>query len=246
MLLRLAYLATTNTLTLLHLLPLNDRDKDIETLALRHQLLVLQHQVGKPGFTDTDDPRQPAPPPPMDKLRNLLLLVQPQTNPRWHLDLLKRRHAATCMPKRRGHPPTVHSIRALVLPLAHENASRAHRRNHSELAALSIKVAAWTIWEILKQHGIPPAPEQHSTTWADFLRSQADALAACDLFETHTQTEARRYVFTVIEHPTRRIRILGATAHPTAGWIVQLGRNHEGQGIRTDCTAAPQSAVVIH
>jgi transposase InsO family protein len=57
------------------------------------------------------------------------------------------------------------------------------------------------------------------------LRSQAEALLACDFFEVRTLTGARVYVFAVIEHATRRIGILGATAHPTAHWVVQLGRN---------------------
>jgi transposase InsO family protein len=161
----------------------------------------------------------------MDKLRHLLLLVRPDTLLRWHRDLLKQHHAATCVPKRRGRPPTIRSIRALILRLARENSSWGYRRIHGELAALGIKVAASTVWEVLKEHGIPPAPERQSTTWADFLRSQADALLACDLFETRTLTGARLYVFAVIEHSTRRIRILGVTAHPTADWIVQLGRN---------------------
>ncbi|QIY76810.1 integrase core domain-containing protein [Streptomyces sp. RLB1-33] len=206
---------------------MSDRDKDIEILALRHQLLVLQRQVRKPAFTDTDRAvlagllhRLP-----MGKLRQLLLLVRPDTIMRWHRDLLKRRHAATCIPKRRGRPPTVRSIRTLVLRLARENSSWGYRRIHGELAALGIKVAASTIWEILREHGIPPAPERESTTWADFLRNQADALLACDFFETRTLTGARLYVFAVIEHATRRIRILGTTAHPTADWVVQLGRN---------------------
>ncbi|MER6121766.1 integrase core domain-containing protein [Streptomyces sp. NPDC001795] len=227
MLLRLAYLAATNILALLRLLPMSDRDKDIEILALRHQLLVLQRQVGKPAFTDTDRAilagllhRLP-----MGKLRHLLLLVRPDTVLRWHRNLLKRRHAATCTPKRRGRPPTIRSVRALVLRLAQENSSWGYRRIHGELAALGIKVAASTIWEILKEHGIPPAPDRQSTTWAAFLRGQADALLACDFFETRTLTGARLYVFAVIEHSTRRIRILGATAHPTAQWVVQLGRN---------------------
>ena len=61
-----------------------------------------------------------------------------------------------------------------------------------------------------------PAPERSSTTWADFLRSQAEALLACDFFVTVTLSGARLHVFAVIEHASRRIRILGATAHPTA------------------------------
>ena len=122
-------------------------------------------------------------------------------------------------------PPTVRSIRALVLRLARENSSWGYRRIHGELAALGIKIAASTVWEILKEHGIPPAPERQGTTWAAFFRSQADALVACDFFETRTLTGARLYVFAVIEHATRRIRILGVTTHPTAQWAVQLGRN---------------------
>ncbi len=227
MLLRLAYLAATNTLALLRLLPMSDREKDIEILALRHQLLVLQRQVGKPAFTDTDRAVLAGllHHLPMDKLRRLLLLVRPDTVLRWHRDLLRRRRAATCAPKRRGRPPTVRSIRALVLRLARENSSWGYRRIHGELAALGIKVAASTIWEILREHGIPPAPERQGTTWADFLHGQAEALLACDLFEARTLTGARLYAFAVIEHSTRRIRVLGATAHPTAAWIVQLGRN---------------------
>ncbi|MEY9969025.1 putative transposase [Streptacidiphilus sp. MAP12-16] len=161
----------------------------------------------------------------MDQLRRLLLLVRPDTILRWHRNLLRRHHAAACVPKRRGRPPTVHSIRNLLLRLARENPTWGYRRIHGELAALGIKVAASTVWEILKEHGIPPAPERASTTWAEFLRGQADALLACDLFEVRTLTGARLYVFAAIEHSSRRVRILGATEHPTAQWIVQLGRN---------------------
>ncbi|MFC5674904.1 integrase core domain-containing protein [Streptomyces incanus] len=227
MLLRLAYVTATTAVTLLRLLPMSDRDKDIEILALRHQLLVLQRQAGKPAFTDTDRvmPTGLFHRLPRERLRRLPLLVRPDTIVRWHRNLLKRRHAATCVPKRRGRPPTVHSIRALVLRLARENSSWGYHRIHGELAALGIKVAASTVWEILKEHGIPPAPERQGTTWAAFLRSQADALVACDFFETCTLTGVHLPAFAVIEHATRRIRILGVTAHPTVQWVVQLGRN---------------------
>lgn len=202
LLLRLAYLAATNAFAFLRLLPVSDHDKDIEILALPHQLLVLQRQVGKPAFTDTDRAILAGllHHLPMHKLRSFLLLVRPDTVLRWHRNLLKRRHGATCVPKRRGRPPTVRSIRVLVLRLARENNSWGYRRIHGELAALGIKVAASTVWEILREHSIPTAPERQSTTWADFLRSQADVLPACDFFETRTLTGARLYVFAVIEH----------------------------------------------
>jgi transposase InsO family protein len=113
----------------------------------------------------------------------------------------------------------------LVLRLARENPSWGYRRLHGELLVLGVKVAASTVWEILHEAGIDPAPERACSTWADFLRSQADALLACDFLETVTLTGARMYVFAVIEHASRRIRVLGATAHPTAFWVVQAAKN---------------------
>jgi transposase InsO family protein len=113
----------------------------------------------------------------------------------------------------------------LVLRLARENPGWGYRRIHGELLVLGIKVAASTVWEILQEAGIDPAPERASSTWADFLRSQADALLACDFLETVTLSGARLYVFAVIEHASRRIRILGATAHPTASWVTQAAKN---------------------
>ncbi|MFD0224442.1 integrase core domain-containing protein [Streptomyces hirsutus] len=77
----------------------------------------------------------------------------------------------------------------------------------------------------MEEAGIEPVPERASSTWGDFLRFQADALLACDFFETVTPSGARSYVFAAIEHANRRIRILGATAHPTASWVVQAARN---------------------
>ncbi len=56
-----------------------------------------------------------------------------------------------------------------------------------------MKVAPSTVWGILKEAGIDPAPDRSSTTWVDFLRSQAEALLACDFFETVTLTGTRMF-----------------------------------------------------
>jgi putative transposase len=100
-----------------------------------------------------------------------------------------------------------------------------YRRIHGELLVLGVQVAASTMWEILKEAGIDPALERDSSTWTDFPRSQAGALLACDFFETITLSGTRLYVFAVLEHASRRIRVLGATAHPTASWVTQAAKN---------------------
>ncbi|MEU5735119.1 integrase core domain-containing protein [Streptomyces antimycoticus] len=227
MLLRLLYLALTSMFTLLRLMPISDRDKDAEILALRHQLAVLQRQTDKRKLTWPDRALLAAllHRLPRARLRQLPLIVSPDTVLRWHRELLRRRHAKAPRPKRPGRPRTVRSVRALALRLARANPSWGYRRIHSELATLGIKVAAATVWNILKEHGIGPAPERDHTTWAAFLRSQAQAILAADFFETKTLSGATLHVLAVIEHATRRVRILGATAHPTAVWVTQLARN---------------------
>ncbi|MFI6603257.1 integrase core domain-containing protein [Nonomuraea sp. NPDC050536] len=230
MLFRLAYLSVTNAFAVLRLLPLGDRDKDIEILALRHQITVLERQLGadtRVRFAPEDRAFLAAllTPLPREVLRRLRLLVRPDTVLRWHRDLLKQRHARACRPKRPGRPPTVRSIRMLILRLVRENPSWGYRRVHGELTTLGIKIAPSTAWEILKQEGIDPSPARASTTWADFLRSQADALLACDFIETVTLNGQRLYILAVIEHATRRVRVLGTTAHPTAAWVGQAIKN---------------------
>jgi putative transposase len=205
------------------------REKDAEILALRHQLAVPQRQLDgqRIRFDPADRTWLAAllnqlPRPSLHRLR---LLVRPDTILRWHRDLLARRHAAASRPRRRGRPPTVRSIRRLVLRLVADNPSWGYRRVHGELLTLGIKVAASTVWEMPREAGIDPAPDRTATTWTQFLRSQTDALPATDFIETITLTGARMHVLAVIEHASRRVRILDATAHPTANWVTQAARN---------------------
>ena len=127
MLLRLAYLTVTNTFAVLRLLPMSDRDKDTEILALRHQIAVLERRLGKEKVRFTPGDRAFLAALlnrlPREALARLRLLVRPDTILRWHRDLISRRHAARSTPKRPGQPPTVRSIRTLVLRLVRENPS---------------------------------------------------------------------------------------------------------------------------
>ena len=206
MLLRLAYRGITNASALLRLLPGSDRDMDTEILALRHQLAVLQRQLDgqRVRFQPADRAWLggllhclPGP-----ALRRLRLLVQPETILRWHRALVGRRHAAASRPRRSGRPRTVRSIRLLVVRLLAENPSWGHRRVHGELLTGGVKLAASTVWEILHEAGMDPAPDRVATIWGQFLRSQAPALLALDFIETVTLTGTPRRT---LPTPTRTL-----------------------------------------
>jgi transposase InsO family protein len=112
-----------------------------------------------------------------------------------------------------------------VLRLARENESWGYRRVHGELAALGVTVAPSTVWQILKDAGIDPAPRRDGPGWAEFLRSQAQAILALDFFTADLLHGTKVYVLAVIEHGSRRVRVLGATEHPVQSWVVQQARN---------------------
>jgi len=69
------------------------------------------------------------------------------------------------------------------------------------------------------------APPGHGPGWAEFLRSQAQGIVALDFFTADLLNGAKVYVLAVIEHGSRRVRILGATEHPVQAWVVQRARN---------------------
>ena len=87
------------------------------------------------------------------------------------------------------------------------------------------RITGATAWEILKDAGIDPAPRRTGPTWSQFLHSQAEAILACDFFTADLLDGTQAHVLAVIEHATRRIRILGVTLHPTGKWTVQQARN---------------------
>jgi putative transposase len=126
---------------------------------------------------------------------------------------------------RSGRPATHRKVRSLVLRLARENESWGYRRIHGELAGLGITVAPSTVWQILKDAGISPAPRRDGPGWAEFLRSQARAVLALNFFTADLLNGTKACVLAVIEHHTRRIRVLGATENPVQSWVAQQARN---------------------
>jgi putative transposase len=228
MCLRFVFLLITRVAAWLRLSRREEAWRIAEILILRHQLAVLQRrQPCRPKLNWADRALLAILLGVIPKTRRhgLRLLVTPDTILRWHRDIVRRRWAARSIRGKSGRPATRRNIKSLVLRLARENPEWGYRRIHGELAGLGVKIAASTVWEILKKAKIDPAPRRSGAIWSQFLRSQAEAILACDFFIADLLDGTQAHVLAVIEHATRRIRILGVTLHPTGEWTAQQARN---------------------
>jgi putative transposase len=200
------------------------REKEIEILLLRHQLRVLERQVGRPQLTQADRALLAAFSQVLPRhARKRSLFVKPATLLRWHRELVARRW--TYPHKRPGRPATQAEVRELVVRLARENPDWGYRRIQGELAGLGVKLAASTVWMILKEAGIEPAPKRLETSWAEFLRRQAASILECDFLTVDTLFLKRFYVLFFIELATRRVHLAGITTNPDGRWVTQQARN---------------------
>jgi hypothetical protein len=116
-------------------------------------------------------------------------------------------------------------VRKLVIRIATENPAWGHRRVQGELVRLGHPIAAYTVWQILHDAGIGPAPRRTGPTWKQFLTAQARGIIAVDFVHVDTVLLRRVYALIVIEHGTRRARPAGITAHPDGAWTTQAARN---------------------
>jgi putative transposase len=207
-----------------------DRSKDAEILVLRHQLAVLHRQHPHPRFEPEDRAILTAFARVLGRDRWSIFTVRPDTILRWRRRLVANHWT---YPHRPGRPSTTVETRKLVLRLARENPTWGYRRIQGELARLGITVAASTIWAILKNAGIEPAPGRSSESWTTFLRSQAAGIVACDFFCVDTVLLRRYYVLFFIELDRRRVHLAGITTNPTGAWTTQAARNFMMRSDRT-------------
>jgi putative transposase len=168
-----------------------------------------------------------------------MLLFQPEMLLRWHRELVRKKWTFQQQNKNCGGRPRITpELEALVLHLAHENAWGAGKIQ-GELIKLGYRLGETTVRDILRRHGILPAPERRHPTnhWSTFLKHYRHRVLACDFFTVETLWLKTLYVFFFIEIGTRRATIAGVTNHPTAPWVMQQARQFIWEWSQSDSTA---------
>jgi len=162
-------------------------------------------------------------------LQEVAQIVTPATILAWHRKLVAQKFDGSAQRKAPGRPPLDPELEALVVRMAQENRSWGYDRIVGALANLGLTVSAQTVGNILKRHGIPPAPErQTTTTWKEFIRTHMDVLVATDFFTAEVWTLGglvTYYVLFFLHLGSRQVQVAGVTPHPTEAWMVQVARN---------------------
>ena len=179
------------------------------TNSQRIRLAAKAKMLGRRAFTD------------------LTTIVTPDTLLAWHRALIARKYDGH-LRRGPGRPPVTAETRQWVVRMATENPLWGYTRIQGALANVDHTLSRGAIANILKQHGIDPAPErQKRTTWQEFLRAHWSVLGAADFFTVEVWTSGgltRFAVLFVIDLATRRVEIAGMVSEPDSAWVIQCGR----------------------
>ena len=208
-----------------------------EELLLRMEYLVAENRIllnqvqGRIQLTDSERKTLAEIGKKLSKqaLEEVATIVKPDTILAWHRKLVAQKFDGSKRRTYPGRPRVDPKIEALVLQMARENRSWGYDRIQGALKDLGYIISDQTVGNILKRHGLPPAPErQKTTTWKEFIRSHIDVLVATDFFTTEVWTWGglvTYYILFFLHVGSRRVHIAGITPHPNESWMKQIARN---------------------
>ena len=156
-------------------------------------------------------------------------IVKPETILAWHRTLVAQKFDGSQQRQSPGRPTIDQELEALIVRIAQENRSWGYDRIVGALANLGLTVSDQTVGNVLKRHGIAPAPERKTTTtWKEFIRTHMDVLVATDFFTAEVWTLGglvTYYVLFFLHLGSREVHVAGVTPHPNEAWMVQVARN---------------------
>jgi putative transposase len=188
----------------------------LEILALRHQLGVLQRSVKRPKLTASDRFLWAWLSATWRDWRSALILVQPETVIGWHRKGFRLFWRWKSGHGRRGRPRVAAETRQLIRRMSRENPLWGAPRIHGELLKLGIDIGETSVSKYMVRGRKPP-----SQTWRTFLENHLKTMVSVDFFTVPTIRFQVLYVFLVLAHDRRRILHFAVTPHPTAEWTAQ-------------------------
>jgi len=155
--------------------------------------------------------------------------AQPDTILGWYRRLIANKFDGSRFRQRVGRPRISEEIERLVVRMAKENPSWGYDRIVGALANLGHRLSDQTVGNIVRRHGLSPAPKGKQTvSWKDFIRSHRDVLVGMDFFTAEVLTLKgllTYYVLFFIHLETRRVSLVGFTPYPDQDWLEQQARN---------------------
>ena len=187
-----------------------------ENLVLRQQLAVLNRKSRRPRLRIHDRVFWAVLSQIWANWRSSLLIVQPDTVVRWHLQGFKLFWRWKSRGRKPGRPSIDAEVRKLIRRMSRENSRWGIPRIQSELALLGHTVSEATVRKYRVRTQKPP-----SQTWRTFLGNHLGDIVAVDFFVVPTATFRILYTFVILRHDRRRVVDFNVTAHPTAAWTAQ-------------------------
>src|SRR6266404_1373827 len=173
-------------------------------------------------------------------LADVATIARPDTILGWYRKLVARKFDGTAR-RGPGRPRIKREVEQLIIRMASENRDWGYDRIAGALANLGHEISDQTVGNVLRRHGLPPAPERRrTTTWAAFIRTHQALLAGTDFFTAEVLTLrglVTYYVLFFIHLESRQVDIAGITVHPDEPWMKQIARNAtmEDGGALRDC-----------
>jgi putative transposase len=162
-------------------------------------------------------------------LADVATIAQPDTILGWYRKLVACKFDGSRARRGPARPRIKREVEQLIIRMASENRVWGYDRIAGALANLGYQISDQTVGNVLRRHGLPPAPERkRTTTWAAFVRTHLALLAGTDFFTAEVLTLrglVTYYVLFFIHLESRRVDIAGLTVHPNEAWMKQIARN---------------------
>jgi len=162
-------------------------------------------------------------------LKDVATIVKPDTMLGWHRKLIAQKFDGSQQRTSPGRPRIGQELEDLIVRMAQDNRSWGYDRIVGALANLGYTVSDQTVGNVLKRHGLPPAPERKTTTtWKECIRTHMDVLVATDFLTAEVWTLgglATYYVLFFIHLGSPKVHVAGVTPHPNETWMVQMARH---------------------